>query len=299
MAKVAVIIPTHNRADRLGRAIKSVLNQTFGDFELMVVDDGSKDNPEEVVWSFADRRIRFIRHETARGAAAARNAGIRTTGGAYVAFLDDDDEWYPDKLAEQVAVMEKGLEPLAVVYGAYDIVNSEGDIVRTRTPSHAGDLHPLLLRSNPIGGTSMVLIRRESLESVGLFDERLQSLEDYDLYLRLSERFTFDFVSKPVCKYMRHPAQLRSNRIAEYHGLEILNEKHGSDKRFRRAIAKQYLRFGRSFYVSGSAAQGRKAIYKGLRLNPYQGKAYAYILLSLFGADGFEWISRRNVNWFR
>ena len=299
MAKVSVIIPTHNRADRLARAIKSVLNQTFRDFEVMVVDDGSSDNPERVVRSFADHRIRFMRHETARGPAAARNTGIRNTGGAYVAFLDDDDEWYPDKLASQVAVMETEQESLAVVYGAYDIVNSEGAIVRTRTPSRGGDLRPLLLRSNPIGGTSMVLVRRESLESVSGFDERLRSAEDYDLYLRLSEKFTFGFVSTPVCRYMRHPVQLRSNRDAEYRGLEILKEKHGSEKRFRRAIAKKYLRFARRFFVSGSADQGRKAIYQSLRLNPYQRKAYAYVLLSLFGAAGFEWMTRNKAKWFR
>ena len=104
--KVSVIIPTYNRAHLVGRAIRSVLNQTYQDFEIIVVDDGSTDNTEEVVKSFNDPRIRYIRHEKNRGGSAACNTGIRAARGEYIAFQDSDDEWLPEKLEKQMQVFE-------------------------------------------------------------------------------------------------------------------------------------------------------------------------------------------------
>lgn len=95
---VSVVIPTYNRAHLVGRAIQSVLNQTYQDFEIIVVDDGSTDNTEEVVKSFNDPRIRYIRHDQNRGGSAARNTGIKMARGEYIAFQDSDDEWLPEKL---------------------------------------------------------------------------------------------------------------------------------------------------------------------------------------------------------
>ena len=107
MAAVSVIITTYNRAHLVGKAIKSVLNQTFQDFELIVVDDGSTDNTEEVINSFNDTRIRYIRHKINKGGNAARNTGLRNSKGEYIAFLDSDDEWLPEKLERQLEVFKK------------------------------------------------------------------------------------------------------------------------------------------------------------------------------------------------
>src|SRR5690348_13147078 len=105
MAPVSVIIPTHNRSDFLRNAITSVLNQTYQDFEIIVVDDGSTDNTSEVVANFSDERITFIRHDTNKGGSAARNTGILASKCDYIAFLDDDDEWLPDKLRKQMEIL--------------------------------------------------------------------------------------------------------------------------------------------------------------------------------------------------
>ena len=107
MPKVSVVIPTYNRPEFLGAAISSVLNQTFQDWELLVVDDASENDTEEVVDGFGDHRLRWFRHEKRIGGSAARNTGIVNSVGAYVAFLDDDDEWLPDKLRLQVELLRK------------------------------------------------------------------------------------------------------------------------------------------------------------------------------------------------
>ena len=118
---VSVIIPTYNRAKLLPRAIKSVLNQTFKDFEVIIVDDGSTDNTEEVINEFQkhNKRIKYIRHEKNKGAAAARNTGIKIAQGEYIAFQDSDDEWLPNKLEKQMEIFESAPAEIGVVYTDY------------------------------------------------------------------------------------------------------------------------------------------------------------------------------------
>lgn len=285
MAKVSVIIPTHNRPALLGGAIRSVLNQTFQDFELLVVDDASDDNPEHVVRSFADPRIRFVRHTVAQGGGAARNTGIRDTSGMYVAFLDDDDVWYPQKLALQVPLLDHGPANLALVYGGYDTGNANGEqTIGTRIPTARGDLRNRLLSSNVIGGTSLILVRRTALESVGGFDESLPSFQDHDLYLRLSERYEFDFVPKPVLRYRRHDVQIWKNPPALVRGLEAMFHRHGGHTAFRKFLAYRYLKLGRQLCIAGDTVAGRSALRRSLALNGRTLRAYAYYGLSLLGA---------------
>jgi glycosyltransferase involved in cell wall biosynthesis len=292
MAKVSVVIPTHNRASLLGGAISSVLGQTFRDLELVVVDDGSNDNPEQVVRSFSDPRIQFVRHPQPRGGSAARNTGIRSTTGAYVAFLDDDDEWYPDKLALQVDLMEKSPAKVGLIYGGYDVANdSDGQTAWTRVPALRGDLHAALMSFNPVGGTSVVLIRRECLEEVGGFDETLTSFQDYDLWIRLAERYEFDFLVKPLYRYRLHAVQIWKKPDALFRGLERMIEKHGRHPVFRKQMAGQYLTLGRRYCLAGNPVQGRLALRRVLTLRPGWGKAYVYYALTFLGARGFEWVS--------
>src|SRR5262247_210211 len=106
MPKVSVIIPTHNRAEFLRSAIISVLNQTFQDFEIIIIDDASKDHTREVIANFKDTRIEVIHNQISKGAAGARNIGLMNTGCEYVAFLDDDDEWLPEKLKMQICLLD-------------------------------------------------------------------------------------------------------------------------------------------------------------------------------------------------
>src|ERR1700737_4457090 len=121
MPKVSVIIPTYNRAELLRSAIISVLTQIFQDFEVIVVDDASRDNTQNVVHSFNDRRIRYIRNGMNKGDAVARNVGITNSSCEYIAFLDDDDEWLPEKLEKQINLLENSSPNVGVVHTGHVI----------------------------------------------------------------------------------------------------------------------------------------------------------------------------------
>ena len=130
--KVSVIIATYNRAALLPRAVNSVLAQTYTDYEIIIIDDCSSDDTQEVIRAFTDPRIRVIRHGTNRGAAAARNTGIDQARGKYIAFLDDDDECTPNRLADQVSVLDSNLS-IGMVYGWIEEIN-DAHRSEARTP---------------------------------------------------------------------------------------------------------------------------------------------------------------------
>lgn len=189
MPSVSVVITTHNRQREVLRAIRSAAGQTLPALEIIVVDDASSPalNDAEVAAQSASP-VRLIRHDQARGPAGARNAGIRAASGDWVAFLDDDDQFVPEKLARCLAALEQHPDAAVLHHAAYiDMVNEHVGYA-TRLEPHDGGagLYRRLLVKNIVGGTPMVLVRRKVLTAVGGFDEALPALEDYDLWLRLA-----------------------------------------------------------------------------------------------------------------
>ena len=159
---ISVILPSYNRAHLIERAIQSVLEQTYYDLELIIVDDGSSDNTEAVVRKLRDGRIRYVKHEIKSGANAARNTGIRVARGIFLAFQDSDDYWLPHKLEEQMRVFSSAPENVGVVYTGFWRIEGEE---RTYIPSNEiknknGDVHKGLLAGNFVT-TQAVLIKRE------------------------------------------------------------------------------------------------------------------------------------------
>ena len=294
MPQVSVIIPTHNRAGFLPTAIDSVLKQSFQDFEILVIDDASTDGIAEVREGFHDPRIHWLRHDKPRGGAAARNTGIVHSGGEYIAFLDDDDEWYPEKLARQMQVMLRSEPQVAAVYTGYVILDRSSGSVRGRMiPTQRGNLHDRLLESNPIGGTSSVLLKRSCLEKVGLFDESLPSFQDRDLWIRISREFHFDYVQEPLLNYFVHPKKVWTNLDALTQGLEIMLKKYGSSPAFKKQCSRRYLEFGVGFCEASQMGRGRRALLKSIVLYPYRIKTYLYFFLALFGLKVFT-MAREN-----
>ncbi|MFQ5769602.1 MAG: glycosyltransferase family 2 protein, partial [bacterium] len=196
---VTVIIPTHNRADMLCRALNSVLNQSFTDFEVIVVDDGSTDNTQQTVEAYADPRIRYFKHDESKGASAARNTGIRHAYGKYIAFLDDDDEWAVNKLAVQVPVIAKSPAEVGLVYAWMEYYR-DGKSIGVRAPQLRGNIFVEMLDKQAISGSPTVIIKREVIDKVGFFDEALTRGNDGDYWRRISRQYEVEYVPEILAK---------------------------------------------------------------------------------------------------
>jgi glycosyltransferase involved in cell wall biosynthesis len=289
MPQISVIIPTRNRAGFVAGAIKSVLAQSLRDLEIIVVDDGSSDNTAAVIESFRQPGLVYLRHDQSRGGAAARNTGILRATGEYVAFLDDDDEWYPEKLSRQMDVMLSSPPEVGAVYTGYFIVDRSNAQIRGQiVPTERGDLYEALLASNCIGGTSSVLLRRACFDEIGLFDERLPSFQDYDLWLRIARKFHFDYVREPMLRYFVHNEKIWTNPEALLQGLKLMLRKHGYSAAFRRKCSVYYLALGVEFCERDRLGAGRDALVSAARLNPLAIESYIYLGLALLGAENFR-----------
>lgn len=206
--RVSVVIPVFNLEEFLGEAIDSVLNQTFGDLEIILVDDGSTDRSREIIARYHREkpdRVQFIFREHA-GAAAARNAGIAAASGKWIAFLDGDDAWMPDKLAIQLREIQKDPEInfLSTTAG----IRGQSRILPELIPD-SQDIKLELLRKGCFITLSSVLIDRELLHDVR-FDERLPGAQDLDLYLRLPDRIRYRFIPEPLVIY-----RIRNHAISD------------------------------------------------------------------------------------
>ena len=203
MEKVSIIIPTYNRADVLITSIQSVLQQTYTDFELLIVDDGSTDNTDIMVESLRDNRIRYLKIPENKGVAAARNEGIRQARYAYIAFQDSDDYWKPDKLEKQMTFLTTKPET-GLLYCPYECQKADGTpllVPDQNIPSEEkqGNIYRYMLLRNTIG-TPGVLVRRQCLEKSGLFCESLTCLEDWELFLRIARDNEIAFQDEPMVR---------------------------------------------------------------------------------------------------
>ncbi|HBF43204.1 MAG TPA: glycosyl transferase [Desulfobacteraceae bacterium] len=215
MAAITVIIPTFNRAWKVVRAISSVLFQTFTDFELIVVDDGSTDGTKMGLAQFA-RQITYIVHSSNLGVSAARNTGIRRSKAPLIAFLDSDDYWLPQKLAMQLEFFKR--HPKAIICQTEEIWIRKNHRVnpKKRHKKPSGDIFKPSL-SLCLVSPSAVMLKKSIFEEIGLFDEDLPACEDYDLWLRISCRYPVSLIKKPlIVKEGGHPDQLS----AMYRGMD-------------------------------------------------------------------------------
>ncbi len=198
MVTVSVIIPSYNRGHTLGRAINSVLSQKTQSFELIIVDDGSTDDTVFKVQSIKDSRIQLIQHPYNRGVSAARNTGIRASKGKYIAFLDSDDEWLPQKLMEQIHAME--LAPLEIGGCATGFIlhRIETEVYESRSLPKIQNWRKYLIQGCSLSPGSTFMVRRTCLEDIGLFDEQLIRFEDWEWLLRLIHKYKIIGLSNPL-----------------------------------------------------------------------------------------------------
>lgn len=207
MSLVTAIISTHKREPQmLERAVKSVLTQTHKELELIVVDDSPADFAlrgavKDMMAQYP--AVTYIQHETCKGACAARNTGLEVAKGEFVAYLDDDDEWLPEKIERQLTGFTS--ESIALVYSAYECVNMQNDTVQIMKPKVCeGKIFEELIKNNFIGSTSFPLMRTAALRDIGGFDELLPSSQDFDVWLRLSLKYDVAYVDAVLVRYYIH-----------------------------------------------------------------------------------------------
>lgn len=300
MPKVSVIIPTCNRSTLLRSAIVSVLAQTYQDFEIVVVDDCSTDDTQQVVSSINDKRVRYICHDVNKGVSAARNTGVLDSYSEYVAFLDDDDLWLPEKLELQIDLLENSPALVGGVYtGFLKMDRISGRVLEKVIPTKRGRILIELYSRNWIGTASTVVLRRSCLEEAGLFDESIDYGEEYDMWIRVAERSEFEFIAKPLVHYLVHNSSLSANSRIKISGINAQLKKYRL--RFatdRKGHSYRYLLLGVNYCFTRDLKKGRQAFLEAIRYNPFELRNYYNLLLSFLGADYFKTVKDlKERNW--
>jgi glycosyltransferase involved in cell wall biosynthesis len=299
-----VIIVTYNYGHFLGEAIQSVLDQTFQDWETIVVDDGSTDNTKEVVAAFADPRIHYVYQEN-RGNPAARNTALKRAAGEYIAFLDADDIWFPEKLRKQVTQLDGLASTVGLVYGDVYLFNHDdgailGRFLRGRRPPTGRVFTQLLEPDGWFISDTASLIRREVFDTVGLYDESLRTYEDWEMWVRIASAYEVDAVNEPLARCRRHGNNLGKRVEDMYqHGLVARNKVMATfrlspeERRvFRRNLAQHEYSYGTGLLQEGRRKDAWKAFLRAVRLRPGRRETYLHLGLPLLSPGLYALVRR-------
>jgi glycosyltransferase involved in cell wall biosynthesis len=286
---VSVVLPAYNRAGSILAAVDSVLGQTFRDFELLVVDDGSSDGTMASLEGISDPRVRLLANPRNMGAGAARNTGIRAARAVWVAFQDSDDEWLPQKLEKQMARLDALGRAHVAVYCGMAVVGELDSPSAADAPGRTtlryipdphlsvveGNIRPALLRESLVS-TQTLIARLESLLAIGGFDESLPALEDWDLALRLAALGPFAFVDEPLV--MQH---FSANSITRYRDRRLIARqkivaKHLPELQAEPALlARHYRAIAGEQRRLGLIAEARASLAEARSLKPFDPKLWA------------------------
>jgi glycosyltransferase involved in cell wall biosynthesis len=284
---VSVVIPAYNRAATIRPAIESVLRQSWTDFELLVVDDGSTDGTLEAAAAVKDCRLRLLANPRNLGAAAARNTGIRAARGRWIAFQDSDDEWLPLKLEKQMGrLLAPGADHIAAYCGMVVLSPLErhgaraGRLRLKYLPPAAetrveGDLLPMLAWRNLVS-TQTLVARRELIERAGGFDESFTAIEDHEFILRLAQLGPIALVDEPLVLQRFSPNSLTRDMPRQVAMQEKLVEKHRALlQNFPRALARQHYVVAGRHRQLGNLPEARRALARAWAIRPLDPRIWA------------------------
>lgn len=298
---VSVIIPTYNRAHLIERSIRSVLDQTYQDFELIVVDDGSTDNTEEIVARFGDDRLRYIRHNQSSGSPAApTNTGIKAARGEYIAVQDSDDEWLPGKLEKQMQVFNNASAEVGIVYTDMWRVSEDGK----KEYYHSPRIMPEegIIYRDALGyrvmciGTGTLVIKKECFNKAGLFDEKLPMLIDTELLIRMSRCYYFYHIEEPLVNYFATASSISSSKEADITARKLILERYFEDiRKDKKILARHYFDIGFLFCANGEGKPARSYLIKAIVAYPLNIKFLLLAFISLFG----QWPCRKTIASYR
>ncbi len=305
--RFSVIIPTYNRASRCLRAIESVRQSTRGDLidEILVIDDASTDDTVARLEALAPRepRLRILQHGRNRGGSAARNTGIFAATAPWVAFLDSDDTWHPQKIEAQAAVIAHRSDPEQVPPGAIycGFVSVDANCTETQRfhPSYRGDLGEALLGNNVVRNTSLFVVRRDILTAIQGFDEALPSCQDWDLWIRLAQRTAFDFDPRPLVQLdVAGNDRITRQQRKRMTGVRMIARKHlqGRTDLPRRTLSQIHATVGDILMLAGHPRLARPFLWSALRGSPTSPAAVLKWLLAgaRCGSNTYERLSRLN-----
>lgn len=285
---VSVVIPAYNSAPFLRETIESVLGQTYSNLEIIVIDDGSTDDTERVMQTFGSR-VSYVKQEN-QGVSAARNHGIKLARARYVAFLDSDDLWVPQKLAEQIPLLDEDPE-IGLVYSDWAVVSEHGVVqpsFHSERPAASGHVFNELVETGFIL-TSGTVVRRSCLDEVGDFDESLSIVQDYDLWLRICYRWKVAVTNKALVTKRSWNGSLSSNfpkmameRIALFKKAlrDIPDMTERSRQLVRRQLALSYWDVGYDQFDRLALKEARRNFVSSLNYDWRNSRALGYLAAS-------------------
>lgn len=289
MPKVSIILPTYNSAGTITGAILSILNQSFRDLELIIIDDGSGDQTVDLIKGLVadDQRIKLFLNDRNHGVSYSRNRGIAQSSGEYLAFQDSGDVWLRDKLKIQIEIMDNLPKEYGVIYsGLWRVRGQKRKLLCGNLSSkYSGDIYRLLLKDNWID-LPTVLIRREYIEN---FDEELIQLEDWDLLIQLAKKYLFYYINEPLTESYYKRVSLSANKTTLLQALLKILDKNFTDiSRDKSILSWYFYRFALANLATGNIKQAREYLKKSFLLYPLGFHSIFTYIIVLFG-DSFSY----------
>jgi len=290
---VSVVIPSKNRQDLLVSALESVFNQTYPSIEIIVVDDGSDTSLGPLLQKVFGNNFQCLRNEVSFGAAAARNRGAMAAHGEFIAFLDDDDLWLPDKLDRQVDAFKKKSHDVGVVYCGFNFLLGELVVPHQNTYYATPDLRIAALTECPVGSPTP-LIKKKFFDMVGGFDVEFPSCQDWDLWIRLSKVCKFYAVTESLALYRVHGNQISTDLSKKIEGRKRILDKHFEDMQAHTDIlSAHYSRIGSLCVLANEHDQARKFFCRALSQKNFDFAVYVHLILNMLCKPLEKWLIQR------
>ncbi|MCX6759126.1 MAG: glycosyltransferase family 2 protein [Candidatus Nealsonbacteria bacterium] len=291
LPEISIIIPTYKRSHLIGRAIQSVLNQTYQNFEIVIIDDSPNDDTEKTIKKFNDKRIKYVRNKIRRGFIGAKNQGVKESNPSskYIAFLDDDDEWLPQFLEKTIRVLEEKKD-IATVSSYAELRSQDGKFIRKMT-GESNEFWKVRVGNGSV-------IRKEIFEKENIwFDEKIL-FEDLDFGIRMAKNHKWECIPEALRIYYGYPAVIGESHSTSFtqetpsEELEYFYKKNYEiyKKAGKKALAWIHFIIGKTFCRAGKIKEGRTHLLKALKIYPRPEYLF-YYLLALFFPKAFKNLS--------
>ena len=299
--KISIILPTYNRAKLfLSRAINSVINQSYHNWELIVIDNSSIDNTKELVNSYQNSKIHFFSIENKGNIAKSRNLGISQAKGDFIAFLDSDDYWKLDKLEKCINILKSNRSYDGVCHAEFWVNPKNHQEIKKYGPKKYFNYEKLLIRGNSVSLSAMVVNKKKILEAKSFSeDQNIITAEDYDLWIKLAaNNINVAFIDKPLGYYQIHHNSESSDISRNTKAIIYVIKSHLKDNRqlLKIALANCWKTAGKQFYLNYSNYEAYKSYLKSIRYNYMNLKVYLLLLTTLIPSRIYKYlIEKKNI----